>query len=96
MALRSTGLILHHNMGVVSTANMQSKNLLKNDLLNKDLLNSVNNQLTVVMAQAELLARDVESSQEVERCQKINQAACNITRLLQAYVSESKAAAAGS
>jgi hypothetical protein len=71
-----------------------NKDLLKNDLLKKDLLNSVNNQLTVVMAQAELLARDVESSREVERCQKINQAACNITRLLQAFVSDSQAAAA--
>ena len=72
-----------------------NKDFLNKDVLNKDLLNSVNNQLTVLMAQAELLARDVESSQEVERCQKINQAACNITRLLQAYVADSQAAAAG-
>jgi hypothetical protein len=73
--------------------NLLNKDFLNNDLLKKDLLNSVNNQLTVVMAQAELLARNVESSQEVERCQKINQAACNITRLLQAFVADSRAAA---
>jgi hypothetical protein len=83
----------------MSTANMSSKDplnkdLFNKDLLNKDLLNSVNNQLTVLMAQAELLARDVESVQEVERCQKINQAACNITRLLQAFVADSRAASA--
>jgi hypothetical protein len=70
-----------------------NNDLLNKDLLKKDLLNSVNNQLTVVMAQAELLARNVESSQEAERCQKINQAACNITRLLQAFVADSRAAA---
>jgi hypothetical protein len=69
---------------------MSSKELLNKELLNKDLLNSVNNQLTVVMAQAELLARHVESSQEMDRCIEIEQAASKITRLIQAFVSDSQ------
>jgi len=56
----------------------------------KDLLHFVNNQLTVVMAQAELLARNVESAQEAERCLEINQAASKITQLLQDFVAGSQ------
>lgn len=55
----------------------------------KDLLHSVNNQLTVVMAQAELLERYVASKQDMERCLEIRQAASKITRLLHAYVASS-------
>jgi hypothetical protein len=58
----------------------------------KDLLRSVNNQLTVVMAQAELLARRAESAQEVGRCLEIEQAASKITQLLQAFVADSQTA----
>jgi two-component sensor histidine kinase len=58
----------------------------------KDLLHSVNNQLTVVMAQAELLARYVASETEMERCLEIKQAASRITRLLRTYVSEAQIA----
>ncbi len=56
----------------------------------QELLNSVNNQLTVVMAQAEFLARHAESSQEMNRCIEIEQAASKITRLIQAFVSGSQ------
>ena len=56
----------------------------------KDLLHSVNNQLTVVMAQAELLARQVKSEQNIERCHEIKQAASKINRLLRAFVADSK------
>ena len=52
----------------------------------QELLHSVNNQLTVVMAQAELLERYVASPQDMERCLEIRQAASKITRLLHAYV----------
>ena len=58
----------------------------------KDFLRSVNNQLTVVMAQAELLARHAESAQEMERCVEIEQAASKITQLLRAFVADSQAA----
>jgi two-component sensor histidine kinase len=67
---------------VMSTAIMSSK----------DLLHSVNNQLTVVMAQAELLARYVASEQEMERCLEIKQAASKITRLLRTYVDDAQIA----
>jgi two-component sensor histidine kinase len=62
------------------------------DLLHKDLLHSVNNQLTVVMAQAELLARYVASEQDMERCREIRQAASKINRLLRTYVADSQIA----
>ena len=58
----------------------------------KDFLRSVNNQLTVVMAQAEFLARHAESAQEMERCIEIEQAASKITQLLRAFVANSQAA----
>ncbi|HEY3770590.1 MAG TPA: hypothetical protein VGN44_18095 [Candidatus Angelobacter sp.] len=58
----------------------------------KDLLHSVNNQLTVVMAQAELLARYVASEQEMERCLEIKQAASKITRLIRTYVDDAQIA----
>jgi two-component sensor histidine kinase len=67
---------------VMSTAIMSSK----------DLLHSVNNQLTVVMAQAELLARYVASETEMERCLEIKQAASRITRLLRTYVNDAQIA----
>ena len=58
----------------------------------QDLLHSVNNQLTVVMAQAELLARYVASAQDMERCREIKQAASKINRLLRTYVADSQIA----
>lgn len=54
----------------------------------KDLLHSVNNQLTVVMAQAELLERYVASKQDMERCHEIRVAASKITRLIRAFVAD--------
>jgi len=57
----------------------------------KDLLHSVNNQLTVVMAQAELLARQVKSEQNLERCLEIKQAASRINWLLRAFVEDEEA-----
>jgi two-component sensor histidine kinase len=76
--------IFSDNGFVMSTAIMSSK-----DLLHRDLLHSVNNQLTVVMAQAELLARYVASEQDMERCREIKQAASKINRLLRTYVADS-------
>jgi two-component sensor histidine kinase len=58
----------------------------------KDLLHSVNNQLTVVMAQAELLARYVASETEMGRCLEIKQAASKITRLIRTYVDDAQIA----
>lgn len=52
----------------------------------KDLLHSINNQLTLVMAHAEMLARQESSEQTLERCREIKQAASNINRLLQSYL----------
>jgi two-component sensor histidine kinase len=66
-------------MSVVSTAIMSSK----------DLIHSVNNQLAVVMAQAEILAKYVASQQDVERCLEIKQAATKINRLLRAFSADS-------
>jgi two-component sensor histidine kinase len=79
--------IFSDNGFVISTAIMSAK-----DLLHKDLLHSVSNQLTVVMAQAELLARDVASEQDMERCREIRQAASKINRLLRTYVADSQIA----
>jgi two-component sensor histidine kinase len=79
--------IFSDNGFVMSTAIMSS-----NDLLHRDLLHSVSNQLTVVMAQAELLARDVASEQDMERCREIKQAASKINRLLRTYVADSQIA----
>ena len=73
-------LVLHDNLNCMSTVSMSSK----------DLLHSVNNQLTVVMAQAELLARQVKSEQNIERCREIKQAASKINRLLRAFVADAK------
>jgi hypothetical protein len=53
----------------------------------KDLIHSVNNQLAVVMANAEMLARENCASPSVERCQEIKQAACKINRLLRDFAS---------
>ncbi|HZU31086.1 MAG TPA: hypothetical protein VFB79_08230 [Candidatus Angelobacter sp.] len=54
----------------------------------KDLIHSVNNQLAVVMAQAELLAK-YASQQDAERCLEIKQAATKINRLLRAFSADS-------
>jgi two-component sensor histidine kinase len=56
----------------------------------QDLLHSVNNQLTVVMAQAELLARYVASEQDMERCREIKLAASKINRLLRTYMADAQ------
>lgn len=54
------------------------------------LLHSVNNQLTVVIAQAELLATELNTEQDQVRCLEIKQAAAKINRLLQAFMAESQ------
>jgi two-component sensor histidine kinase len=56
----------------------------------KELFHSVNNQLAVVMAQAEMLAKEGNTEQTLERCREIKRAAANINRLLQAFVNEDK------
>jgi two-component sensor histidine kinase len=60
----------------VTTANMSRQ----------ELFHSVNNQLSVVMAQADMLAREDHSEETLERCREIKRAASNISRLLQAFV----------
>ena len=52
----------------------------------QELFHSVNNQLLVVMAQAEMLAQESGSEQAIERCLEIKRAASNINRLLQAFL----------
>jgi two-component sensor histidine kinase len=52
----------------------------------QELFHSVNNQLLVVMAQAEMLAQESDSEQVIERCREIKRAASNINRLLQALL----------
>jgi hypothetical protein len=52
----------------------------------KELIHSVNNQLTVVMGQAEMLALEGRSEQDLERCREIKKAASNITRLLKDFL----------
>jgi hypothetical protein len=52
----------------------------------KDLIHSVNNQLALVMAHAELLARNGRSEQDLERCREIKQAASKINCLLKALL----------
>jgi len=51
----------------------------------KDLIHSVNNQLAVVMAQAEMLARENCSAPSLERCQEIKDAASRINSLLRDF-----------
>ncbi len=54
----------------------------------KELFHSINNQLAVVMAQAELMAREASSEQELERCREIKLAASKIHRLLHGYLAD--------
>ena len=54
----------------------------------QELFHSVNNQLLVVMAQAEMLAKESGSEQAIERCLEIKRAASNINRLLQAFLGD--------
>lgn len=56
----------------------------------QDLFHSVNNQLSIVMAHAEMLAREENSEQTLERCREIKRAAANISRLLQDFAAEEK------
>lgn len=51
----------------------------------KDLIHRVNNQLTVVMGQAEMLAREGRSEQDLARCHEIKKAAHNINQLMKAF-----------
>ncbi len=52
----------------------------------KELIHSVNNQLALVMAHADMLAREVRSEQDLERCREIKLAASKINRLLKALL----------
>ena len=56
----------------------------------EELFHSVNNQLTIVMAHAEMLAYEGGSEQALARCREIKRAASNINRLLQALMIEDK------
>lgn len=51
----------------------------------QELIHSVKNQLTVVIGQAEMLAREGRSEQDLERCREIKKAASNINQLLKAF-----------
>ena len=64
------------NNARVSVATMSSQ----------ELIHSVKNQLTVVIGQAEMLAREGRSEQDLERCREIKKAASNINQLLKAFL----------
>jgi two-component sensor histidine kinase len=52
----------------------------------QELIHSVKNQLTVVIGQVEMLAREGRSEQDLERCREIKKAASNINQLLKAFL----------
>ncbi|HET9838236.1 MAG TPA: hypothetical protein VFR84_08375 [Candidatus Angelobacter sp.] len=52
----------------------------------KDLIHSVNNQLAIVMAHAEMLALKDRSEEDLSRCLEIKQAASRINRLLKSLL----------
>jgi nitrogen-specific signal transduction histidine kinase len=54
--------------------------------LSDDLLHSINNQLAVVMGNAELLGLKVENHKTQEACREIQAAASRINRLMYEYV----------
>jgi hypothetical protein len=57
--------------------------------LSDELIHSINNQLAVVMGNAELLGLKVENRNTQETCREIKAAAFKINRLMYEYVGRS-------
>jgi two-component sensor histidine kinase len=56
----------------------------------QELLHAVNNQLAVIMGHADMLAKEANSEQALERCREIKRAASKINVLLQEFPSGDK------